>query len=178
MVAESARQAYRHDVAHAGRLLTAQDREKLLKPYLPPVKASQSSQTPRSKPVRVFLRAQIHLFVFHIIHTFFSLYIRIRQAYHMVLDRLLAVLYYHHRAPELIRQDIQALNRVPNHLSVILELKRENRGSAGIENLLDEVAEISTWCACAGISTLSIYEKTGQSTEIHSVHGLKLRRIV
>lgn len=162
MVAAKATQIYRQDVARSGKMLSPREREKLVKPYLPPVKASTTAQTPRKKPVRLFLKTQVHFFIFNTIHTFFSLYVRIRQAYHTVLDRILALLYYHHRAPELIRQDIRALIRVPEHLSVILELKKEDRGSAGLENLLDEVAEISAWSACAGISMLSIYEKTGQ----------------
>lgn len=44
---------------------------------------------------------------------------------------------------------------------MILELKGEERGTAGLEALMDEVAEISAWCSCAGIATLSVYERTG-----------------
>jgi len=43
---------------------------------------------------------------------------------------------------------------------VILKLEG-GKGGAGLEALLDEVAEVSAWCACAGIPMLSIYEKTG-----------------
>jgi len=45
---------------------------------------------------------------------------------------------------------------------VILELKSEERGTAGLESLMDELAEISAWCACVGIPMLSVYEKTGR----------------
>lgn len=31
----------------------------------------------------------------------------------------------------------------------------------GLEALVDEVAEIAAWCACVGIPTLSVYERTG-----------------
>lgn len=51
---------------------------------------------------------------------------------------------------------------MPEHLSVILELKGEERGSARLETLMDEVAEIAAWSACVGIPLLSIYEKTGK----------------
>lgn len=94
----------------------------------------------------------------------FSVYVRIRQTYHILLDRVFAILYYHHRAPELIQQDVRNLSRIPEHLSVILELKGEERGTrgtAGLEVLMDEVAEISAWCSCVGIPMLSVYEKTG-----------------
>ena len=47
---------------------------------------------------------------------------------------------------------------------MILELKGEERGTrgtAGLEVLMDEVAEISAWCSCVGIPMLSVYEQTG-----------------
>lgn len=97
-----------------------------------------------------------------IVHTVFSAYIRIRQTYHICVDKVFAILYYHHRAPELIKQDVKNLSRLPEHLSVILELKSEERGTAGLESLMDELAEISAWCACVGIPMLSVYEKTGR----------------
>lgn len=92
------------------------------------------------------------------------MYIRIRQTYHAVTDRIYSVLYYHHRTPELIERDVKGLSRLPKHLSVILELEDNGRGGAELERLVNEAADISAWCASAGISQLSIYEKTGQYT--------------
>ena len=84
------------------------------------------------------------------------------MAYHAVKDRIFAILYYHHRTPELIQKDVKGLSRLPKHLSVILKLEDGGRGGAGLEALVDEVAEISAWCACVGILKLSVYEQTGQ----------------
>ena len=44
---------------------------------------------------------------------------------------------------------------------MILDLKGEEKGTAGLEALMDEIAEISAWCTCVGIPMLSVYEKTG-----------------
>ena len=81
-------------------------------------------------------------------------------------------MFYHHRAPELIKQDVRGLSRLPEHLSIILELKGEERGTAGLEALMDDLAEISTWCACVGIPMLSVYERTGEDefsgTAVHT----------
>ena len=162
MVASRETQIYRQDARTKGTFLSPRQREDLLKPYLPP--SPTSIQAPRrqmTRPVRTFLKNQLHLIVFTFIHTFFSLYIKIRQTYHVLLDRGFAVLYYHHRAPELIRKDVKDLSRIPSHLSVILELKGQELGTAGVEALMDEVAEISAWCSCVGIPMLSVYEKTG-----------------
>jgi len=159
-------QLYRQDARQKGSFLTSKQREDLVKPYLPDPLFVPSRPTPRrrmSPPIRKFLQTQLHIIVFTIIHTIFSIYIRLRQTYHILLDRVFAILYYHHRAPELIKQDVKSLSRLPEHLSVILELKQDERGTAGLETLLDEVAEISAWCACTSIPMLSIYEKTGMT---------------
>ena len=154
-------QIYRHDARSGHKFLTPKQRELLLMPYLPrPPKAQPTAQR-KSHRVRGFLKLQLHLLVYFFIHLFFSIYVRIRQTHHVVFDKILAILYYHHRAPELIKQDVKGLTRLPEHLSIILELKAEDRGQASIEGLMDELAEISAWCACVGISMLSVYERTG-----------------
>ena len=164
MVLARETQIYRKDAQNKGTFLTPREREQLVKPYLPNPMYADPNRAPRrgmSRPVRTFLRTQLHILVFTVLHALFSVYIRIRQTYHIILDRVFAILYYHHRAPELIRQDVKHLSRLPEHLSILLELKGEERGTAGLEALMDEVAEISAWCACVGIPILSIYERTG-----------------
>ena len=163
MLAPQATRAFRQDASSRGTLLTSKQRENLLQPYLPRQPRMSGSQYRKQQPIRNFLKTQLYLLVFHIIHTIFSIYIRLRQTYHVILDRTFAVLYYHHRAPELITKDIRGLSRLPQHLSVIIELKGEERGTAGLEALMDDLAELSAWCACVGIPLLSVYEKTGMS---------------
>lgn len=148
-------------------------REKLLEPYLPrePMMVSpttktkqQASTSPRSfhhrQRVRPAMRQLLHLFLFHAVHTIFSIYVRLRQIYHALYDRVCAVLYYHHRTPELIKRDVKPLNRVPKHLSFILELPPEGKKDA-LSTLLNDACELVAWSASAGIPMLSMYEKTG-----------------
>jgi dehydrodolichyl diphosphate syntase complex subunit NUS1 len=116
--------------------------------------------------VRKFLKNLLHAFLYIVIHTIFSVYIRIRQAYHAIIDRIFAVLYYHHRTPELIRKDVKGLKRLPEHLSVILKLEDGGKGGAELGALVDEVSEIAAWCACAGIPKLSVYEQTGKERQL------------
>ncbi|KAL8777637.1 MAG: hypothetical protein Q9213_007775 [Squamulea squamosa] len=174
MVATQETKIYRRDVDK----LNIQEREKLIKPYLP-TKPLKVTNRPKHQPIRMFLKTQLHFIVFTAMHMVFSIYIRFRQAFYIVLDRIFAVLYYHHRAPELIRQDIRGLERLPQHLSVILEIKQEEHGLVGLGKLLDEVAEISAWCTGAGIPLLSVYERTGilkdHIERTHRVASSKLR---
>ena len=179
MVSERDREAYRSDGRAQGRELSAAEREKLLRPYLPTPRelspagdgAPQRNGTKgrrkrQRKPVRTFVKAQLHVLLYYLIHLVFGIYIRLRQIYHASIDRLLAIAYYHHRTPALIQKDVKNLSRLPEHLSVILTLKGEEDG--GLEALMDEVAELCAWCASAGIPLLSVYERTG--TEISLAH--------
>ena len=176
MAVEKATKIYRQASRSDQNNLTKEERENLLKPYLPKTPKSNVKQARgRRRPVRDFARTQVHNLMYNILHTFFSLYMRVRQTYHVVLDRSLAILYYHHRAPELIKQDIRGLNRIPTHLSVILEVKGDERGVAGLEKLMDDVAEISTWCTCAGIPMLSVYEKSGTEISLRVLRSLVIQ---
>lgn len=137
------------------------------KPYLPPTKAEQEIEDNRAQSrrwtfgLRVFLRGQLYLLVFTIIHAIFSIYIRTRQAYHAIIGRIFSIFYYHHRDPAMIQKDVKRLKKLPKVLSVILKLEDDGKGGAELERLVNEVAEISAWCASAGIPNLNIYERTG-----------------
>ena len=177
MVSERDTAAYRSDARAQGRELSAAEREKLLRPYLPTppelspagVVAPKNTGTkarrkPHRQPVRTFIKSQLHVLLYYLIHLVFGIYIRLRQIYHATIDRILAILYWHSRTPELIQKDVKNLSRLPEHLSVILTLKGEEDG--GLEALLDEVAELCAWCASADIPLLSVYEKSGMAPEV------------
>lgn len=174
---------YRIDVASRGQHLTVAEREKILKQYLPEpaepsngdTRTSSTGRSPKSRGhkrrLRPFLKAKIHFLVFFTIQLIFGIYIRLRQIYHATIDRLLAIRHYHHRTPEYIQRDVKNLDRLPEHLSVILKFKSEQDG--GLEALMDEVAELCAWSASAGIPILSVYEKSGiLKTYISSLESL------
>ncbi|ROW11352.1 hypothetical protein VMCG_01042 [Cytospora schulzeri] len=164
---QSDTQLYRRNEKAGGNLLTPEERIKILEPYLPPTKEDQEREDERARTrrftfgIRKFLKTQLHLLVFTIIHTIFSIYIRTRQAYHAVRDRIYSIFFYHHRDPAMIQKDVKRLNKVPKILSVILKVEDDGKGGAELERLVNEVAEVSAWCASAGIPVLNIYEKTG-----------------
>jgi dehydrodolichyl diphosphate syntase complex subunit NUS1 len=112
--------------------------------------------------LRPAIRHAIHYVLFTGIHLLFSIYIRVRQVYHAIFDQLMAIYFYHHRTPELIKKDVKGLGKLPAHLSVILELQPEGGKKDRLEGLANEACEVAAWCACAGIPMLSIYERTGK----------------
>lgn len=112
--------------------------------------------------IRRLVRNQIHLLIFAILHGLFSFYIRLRQTFNLICYQLSSVLFYHHATPQYIRRDVMGLRRKPAHLSVILKAEELPRAKMDLDRLIDETAEMATWCACAEIPMLSVYEKTGQ----------------
>ena len=161
-----------HRNVFKGKNLSAREREELLKPYLPPAPldppteavsqpTSPSGTQPRRK--ESFFKHCLFVLIYTTIHTIFSVYFRFRRAYHLVVNKVVSLIYYHHRTPEFIQRDIRKLGRLPAHISVILDFHEsdEDQGNAGLEGLVNDVCEIAAWCACAGIPQLSVYEQKG-----------------
>lgn len=162
MVSQRDRDLLRDDLRARGSKLSTADRESLLKTYLPEdLTVTRERRKARKTPIRSFFKSQVHHLAYALIHIIFGIVVRLLQAYHAVVDRIFAIVYHHHRTPELIRKDVRGLKRLPTHLSTILTLRKEDDALAV---LMDEVAELAAWSSCAGIPQLSVYEKTGEFT--------------
>ncbi|THX84543.1 nuclear undecaprenyl pyrophosphate synthase-like protein [Aureobasidium pullulans] len=158
MVGPVKQEAFRSNIGPDGRPLSAHERERLLQPYLPDASPRKHQRT---QPLRQLIKAALHLFLYNLIHFAFSVYHRFRVAYNNLIDRVFAVLYYHHRTPEYIQKDVHRLKKLPKHLSVILELDDDRHDNASLESLIHDVCEVAAWSACAGVPLLSIYEPSG-----------------
>lgn len=160
--------AYRADEQLGHSLLSEAQRQAIFKASLP---APNDGATIVNKPgqaqrrsrlgVRRFIKNQIFVFVFALMHGIFSLYIKSRQTWHGVSYQISSILYYHHATPQYIRRDIMGLTKRPKHLSTILKTEGNHRAKNDLDRLIEETAELATWCACAEIPMLSIYEKSG-----------------
>ncbi|KAG6005646.1 hypothetical protein E4U54_000296 [Claviceps lovelessii] len=162
------RAAYRADDVSGHKFLSPKDRERIMRANLPspseiPTVACTNGQAQRRSRlgIRRFLKNQLFLLVFSLLHGLFSLYIRTRQAFHIVSYQISSILYYHHGTPEYIRRDVMRLDRRPGHLSAILQAEENQRPKADLDRLIEETAELAAWCASAEIPMLSVYEKTG-----------------
>ncbi|KAI8632349.1 Undecaprenyl diphosphate synthase [Xylariaceae sp. FL1651] len=176
-------QIYREDEKSGHRKLGPQQREELVKVglyityfvklylfpalnYLPtPASRERSNSRVRKQEtshfgIRKFLKAQFYAFLYLFIHAIFSLYIRIRIAYHAISNYGWSILKHHYNSPEYIQRDVGTLNKLPKHLSVILTLESGGKGDA-LEKIVNEVSEVAAWCAAARIPRLSVYERTG-----------------
>lgn len=169
------RRLYREDEKANHRLLNDDQRQRLLDEYMPPPPPTSTvgknkvtkawdtkSQNARNSHlgVRRFLKSQLHLLIFTLLHSFFSLYVKTRQTWNKVCYRVSSIISYHHRTPELIENDVRSLRQKPEHLSAVLNMHEDARATE-LERLVNEAADIAVWTACAGIPMLSIYERSG-----------------
>lgn len=67
---------------------------------------------------------------------------------------------HHNRTPELIRQDVLSLKKIPRHVAAILRL-REGEEGGGLDGLLEQTSDLAAWCLGAEIEELTVYERTG-----------------
>jgi dehydrodolichyl diphosphate syntase complex subunit NUS1 len=160
------------EAAFRRKQLSVAQREALIKPFLPSEPDSSSEKpaarlrtTSRSKPSKKpgALKNLLFFATYHLIALLFSIFFRFRRAFRLAYTKLVSLLRYHHRTPEFIALDVSRLDKLPKHLSVIVELNEddESLGNAGLEGLVNDVSEIAAWAASAGIGFLSVYERTG-----------------
>jgi dehydrodolichyl diphosphate syntase complex subunit NUS1 len=164
------------EAAFRRKQLSIQQREELLKPFLPAEPSSSSESTRKRSAQKAKLnkkagpvKSLLYFATYHFIALLFSIFFRFRRAFRLAYTKFVSLLKYHHRTPEFIAGDVAHLEKLPKHLSVIVELNDddEQQGNAGLEGLVNDVCEIAAWASAAGISFLSVYERTGRHT-IHS----------
>lgn len=118
----------------------------------------RNTKATRNKFIHMMLNVKIYYLIYILMHIIFDVIERSIQAYYLVISHALSTIYRDHRTPALINKDVSDLKKIPQHLSVILTV---HTAENGLETLMDEVAELAAWSACAGITQLSVYERTG-----------------
>lgn len=165
------------EAAFRRKQLSVEQREALIKPFLPsePSSSSESAASKaaarrrrsaqKSKPNKKHgpVKSLLFFATYHFIALLFSIFFRFRRAFRLAYTKLISLLRYHHRTPEFIALDVSHLDKLPQHLSVVVELNEddEQQGNAGLEGLVNDVCEIAAWASSAGIGFLSVYERTG-----------------
>lgn len=183
-------QVYRRDVKTKGQALSFEEREALLKKYLPDPKSISKPQKIKlssadltapglTSKLLLYFRSLLHIAIHVIIQFIFGIYIRMRQIFNACIQKFLTIRHYHHRTPAYIQKDTQNLSRIPQHLSILLRYDPRADDETGLETLIDEVAELCAWSTAAGVPLLSIYEKTGVlKTYMSSVQELVHQKLV
>lgn len=81
--------------------------------------------------------------------------------YNRMKIRLLNIAYSPSNTPQLIRQDVLKLDKIPKRIAAILERKSEGDIGGGISGLLNDGSELVCWTVSAGIKYLILYDYDG-----------------
>ncbi|KAG4305057.1 hypothetical protein PORY_001732 [Pneumocystis oryctolagi] len=117
--------------------------------------------SPPRSPVVIFFYKVVLIFL----QITFTIWSRLYILCFTINEYISAITKYHHRTPQIIKRDVGKLKKIPHHLAIILEYKKDG----GLELLIHQVAELSCWCVSSGIKILTIYEKEGRMKEYQSV---------
>ncbi|KAK6455668.1 Decaprenyl diphosphate synthase-like protein [Scheffersomyces xylosifermentans] len=106
------------------------------------------------------------MFYFHhvlLLSLFFviSIYKNINYLYRRLLLKFYTLTYYPNKSPQIIRDDVNRLSKIPKVISCILDLKDDDDENGGIDGLINQISELSAWTVSAGIPQLVIYEYNG-----------------
>lgn len=110
----------------------------------------------------------LHLALFYARHAillwvFFCMSIirNFQFVYHKMCLRVFSMAYYPNKSPQVIREDVTRLGKIPRRVSCIVNLRSDDDENGGVEGLVADIAELAAWCASAGIPSLTIYEYSG-----------------
>lgn len=81
--------------------------------------------------------------------------------YNKACLRFYSMAYYPNKTPQVIRDDVLKLNKIPKHISCIINLRADEEENGGLEGLIADISELAAWCLSAGIPCLTIYEYNG-----------------
>ncbi|KAI5960982.1 uncharacterized protein KGF55_004249 [Candida pseudojiufengensis] len=120
---------------------------------------SLSSRTTTSVAKMVYYYI-IH-FILMILFLLIAIYKNFLFIYRKICLKYLTLIYYHNKSPQVIREDVNKLDKIPKSISCILDLKDADDENGGKDGLINQISELSAWCISSGISKLIIYEYTG-----------------
>lgn len=94
-------------------------------------------------------------------YSMFAIFRYFQYVYHTIKLKILNIYYNPSNAPQLIRQDVTKLNKIPKRLAAILEVKPEYDVGGGINGLLNDGSKLVCWTVSAGIKHLVLYDYDG-----------------
>ncbi|EDK44670.1 conserved hypothetical protein [Lodderomyces elongisporus NRRL YB-4239] len=124
------------------------------------------------KPITSSLPEMLFYFINHLIllwlFFFIAIFKNFQFAYRKTYLKFLSLTYYPNKSPQVIRDDVNQMTKIPKSISCILDLKDDDDENGGKDGFMNLISELAAWTVSAGINKLIIYEYTGamnQSSE-------------
>lgn len=114
-------------------------------------------EKPRGNPLSYHLRHVILLGIFFLM----SILRNFQYVYNKFWLRVFSMTYYPNKSPQVIRDDVCKLGKLPKRVSCIVNLRSDDDENGGSEGVMGDISELAAWCLSAGIPSLTIYEYNG-----------------
>ena len=125
---------------------------------------SSAQKFPVLEPSASPFRRQFDLALLWILQVLMLGYLTLIAVKNHVINAFWAIWYDWHAWPSwgkyMIGRDVSGFKKVPRHVAVILN-PRQPRREYDADETIRRSLELVTWCACAGIFIVTIYEPTG-----------------
>ncbi|WPK24388.1 hypothetical protein PUMCH_001661 [Australozyma saopauloensis] len=112
---------------------------------------------PRGNMVAFHFRHAILLVVFFVM----SIARNVQYVYNKLCLRIFSMTYYPNKSPQIIRDDVSKLGKLPKRISCIVSLRSDDDENGGCDGVMGDVAELAAWCLSAGVPSLTVYEYNG-----------------
>lgn len=96
-----------------------------------------------------------------ILFTIYGVFRFFQYRYNRLRLSILTIVNNPANTPQLIKQDVKGLKKLPKQLGAILEDKPSYTVGGGLKGLLEEGSEIVCWSVCADIKHVSLYDYNG-----------------
>ena len=107
------------------------------------------------------LSQQFYTTLLFLIHFIYIIYYRCRRLFRRTVSKVWAVLYYPRgQFAYFIRTDARKLRKRPQHLAIILA-DHSDMSMEAFDLTFRQICKVSGWCYCAGINSLTLYERSG-----------------
>ena len=95
------------------------------------------------------------------LYVLFGVFRYFQYQYNKMRLRVLGIVYNSTTTPQLIRQDVLKLSKIPKRLAAILEMKPAGEVGGGIKGLQNDASELVFWTVSAGVKHLMLYDFDG-----------------
>ncbi|AMD20080.1 HCL071Wp [Eremothecium sinecaudum] len=96
-----------------------------------------------------------------ILYGMYACYRYFQYQYNRIRIKLLNLAYSPSNTPQLIRQDVMKLKKIPKRLATILEYKSEGEVGGGVNGLINDGSNVVCWSVSAGIKHVTLYDYDG-----------------
>ncbi|SMN19897.1 similar to Saccharomyces cerevisiae YDL193W NUS1 Putative prenyltransferase, required for cell viability [Maudiozyma saulgeensis] len=123
--------------------------------------SSSSSNTFWKNENTNYFKFTFYKIVLAVLFFMFGIFRYCQLQYNKSKLKILDLLYNPSNTPQLIRQDVVKLNKIPSRLAAILEVKPIGDVGGGLKGILNDASELVCWTISAGVKHLSLYDYDG-----------------